>query len=151
MASLPRGVSAGAQLNLDHGDCIAATGPRRPRLLRSSITEPSITTHNALRGSLVNPASPEKAAEMLSKAWIYPVARQVIGSNGSSERLRQPAPVTVPRREQLHTVAHAGKYGIHDLLDESQSGRWRDDCYFSFPNFDQWAVPEPRSAKDEPN
>ncbi|UNI24485.1 hypothetical protein JDV02_010226 [Purpureocillium takamizusanense] len=132
-------------MNLPNGSCIMGTRPKRPSLLRSSVTEPSITTHNALRGSLVNPACPKKATELLSKAWIYPVTRQIITSNCSSERLQQSTTVMDARGEQQHTVAHADKYGGDDLPQESQS-----DCYFSFPNFDKWSISEPCGTK-EPN
>lgn len=43
----------------------------RPRLLRSSATEPSITTSNAIRGSLAGPGSPQKATDLLSRVAVY--------------------------------------------------------------------------------
>jgi hypothetical protein len=52
----------------------SAAAKQRPKLLRSSVTEPSITAANAIKGALVAPTSPQRAAEILSKMAAYHMA-----------------------------------------------------------------------------
>ncbi|KAH7251613.1 hypothetical protein BKA59DRAFT_472355 [Fusarium tricinctum] len=48
-----------------------STTRQRPRLLRSSATEPSITASNAIRGSFAGPGSPHKATDLLNRVAVY--------------------------------------------------------------------------------
>ncbi|PNY24487.1 Uncharacterized protein TCAP_05571, partial [Tolypocladium capitatum] len=133
MASLPRGIG-------HQGDCSTTPSTSRPRpiLLRSSVTEPSITAPNAIRGSLASPVSPEKAADILSKPWVGHVAtpellqHQIVAMIASRENRRAPP---------------SSSHVVDAMLETSPS-----DCYFSFPNFENWGdVSEPCESKDDFN
>ncbi|KAI3323136.1 hypothetical protein HD806DRAFT_101531 [Xylariaceae sp. AK1471] len=98
---------------------------RRPRLLRSYATEPSITAENACKGLLTSPTySTRRAAELLNRVAV---------SNSSSV---SPTTTTSSRNsvlesEQLTATNH-----------DSYSA-----CYFSFPSFDTWV--EERRQEEE--
>lgn len=97
---------------------------RRPRLLRSYATEPSITTENACKGLLTSPTySSRRATELLS--------RVAVSSSNSSSPTSISSRNSVLESEQLAETSH-----------ESYSA-----CYFSFPSFDTWE--EERQRDDE--
>ncbi|KAI9158824.1 hypothetical protein HJFPF1_06822 [Paramyrothecium foliicola] len=106
---------------------------QRPKLLRSSATEPSITGPNAVRGSLVIPTSPNSAAEILSKMAIYSlastesddyqVARHMIGHQQETTMTPQDTTGQVD-----------GAHKEDSLLDINS------DRYYSFPSFEGWDV-----------
>ncbi|POR33425.1 Uncharacterized protein TPAR_06326 [Tolypocladium paradoxum] len=141
MASLPRGI--GHQV-----DCSTTpnTSRPRPRLLRSSVTEPSITAQNAIRGSLASPVSPEKAADILSKPWVCPGASVDIGHVATPELLQHQIVAMIASRENRRAPS-SSSHVVDAMLETSQS-----DCYFSFPNFENWGGgSEPCESKDDFN
>ncbi|KAI0120027.1 hypothetical protein GGR51DRAFT_6198 [Nemania sp. FL0031] len=97
---------------------------RRPRLLRSYATEPSITTENACKGLLTSPTySSRRATELLN--------RVAVSSSNSGSPTSTSSRNSVLESERLPETSH-----------ESYSG-----CYFSFPSFDTWD--EERRRGDE--
>ncbi|KAI0866163.1 hypothetical protein F4860DRAFT_210366 [Xylaria cubensis] len=99
-------------------------GSRRPRLLRSYATEPSINTENACKGLLTSPTySSRRAAELLN--------RVVVSSSNSVSPTSTSSRNSVLVSERLSETSH-----------ESYSA-----CYFSFPSFDTWD--EERRQDDE--
>ncbi|KAI1736169.1 hypothetical protein F4680DRAFT_266849 [Xylaria scruposa] len=99
-------------------------GSRRPRLLRSYATEPSINTENACKGLLTSPTySSRRAAELLN--------RVVVSSSNSVSPTSTSSRNSVLVSERLSETNH-----------ESYSA-----CYFSFPSFDTWD--EERRQDDE--
>ncbi|KAI3334880.1 hypothetical protein F4824DRAFT_466308 [Ustulina deusta] len=92
-----------------------SVGSRRPRLLRSYATEPSITTENACRGLFTSPTySSRRATELLN--------RVAVSSNNSTSPTTTSSRNSVLESERLPETNH-----------ESYSA-----CYFSFPSFDTW-------------
>ncbi|KAI8633132.1 hypothetical protein F5Y19DRAFT_290442 [Xylariaceae sp. FL1651] len=88
---------------------------RRPRLLRSYATEPSITTENACKGLLTSPTySTRRVTELLS--------RVAVSSNNQTSPTVSSSRNSVLESERLSETSH-----------ESYSA-----CYFSFPSFDTW-------------
>lgn len=106
------------------------TSRQRPRLLRSSATEPSITTSNAIRGSLAGPGSPQKATDLLSRVVVYAPPPE-----------QSSAPEPIPHRAEAIVICRddrdqspTGSPGSQDVvLVDSPSG-----YYFSFPSFEEW-------------
>ncbi|KAK4459970.1 hypothetical protein QBC42DRAFT_111102 [Cladorrhinum samala] len=113
----------------DSADRIASK--RRPRLLRASATEPSITTSNASRNALANQSS-RRAAELLTRAFI--------SSSPPDSILRSTSPISV-RSSMFDSVDRRGELSsspisqpdAYDDLQRPFSGR-----YFSFPSFDEY-------------
>lgn len=64
----------------------------RPRLLRSSATEPSVSAPNAIKGSLVSPNCQRRATDILSKVAIYSPATTGMGN-----------PILAANHEAAHT------------------------------------------------
>ncbi|KAI1814805.1 hypothetical protein GGS20DRAFT_385268 [Poronia punctata] len=88
---------------------------RRPRLMRSYATEPSITVDNACTGLLTTPTySSRRATELLS--------RVAISSSNS------PLPTSTSSRNSALESERP-----RDTSHSSYSA-----CYFSFPSFDTW-------------
>ncbi|KAJ4328471.1 hypothetical protein N0V84_001155 [Fusarium piperis] len=106
------------------------TSRQRPRLLRSSATEPSITASNAIRGSLAGPGSPQKATDLLSRVVVYAPPPE-----------QSSAPEPIPHRTEAIAICRddrdhspTGSPGSQDVvLVDSPSG-----YYFSFPSFEEW-------------
>lgn len=64
---------------------------RRPRLLRASATEPSITTSNASRGAMVSPQPSRRATELLAQvAYISGSPPQSVYRSSSASAARSP-------------------------------------------------------------
>ncbi|KAI1166364.1 hypothetical protein F5B18DRAFT_75331 [Nemania serpens] len=107
----------------DSGSSNKSLSNRRPRLLRSYATEPSITTENACKGLLTSPTySSRRATELLN--------RVAVSSSNSSSPTSISSRNSVLESEQLAETSH-----------ESYSA-----CYFSFPSFDTW---EEERQRDE--
>ncbi|KAI0398227.1 hypothetical protein F5Y17DRAFT_146345 [Xylariaceae sp. FL0594] len=95
---------------------------RRPRLLRSYATEPSINTENACQALLTSPTySTRRAAELLSRVAV---------SSSSA---------TTPSSASSRNSA----------LDSERLAETRHDssCYFSFPSFDTWEEEQRQSEE----
>lgn len=78
------------------------TPRQRPRLLRSSATQPSVTASNEMKASLVSPNSPHSAADLLNKvAYIPPSCDlgQPLASEPTSHRVSDPFEI---ERENRH-------------------------------------------------
>ncbi|KAK1961011.1 hypothetical protein LY78DRAFT_685202 [Colletotrichum sublineola] len=111
---------------------------RRPRLLRASATEPTITTtSNASRGDISSPQSSQRATELLNRVAIYsalppeysPTSDVVPPMHSlSAEDMAVPA----TNRAQGHREHHP----------------YSND-YFSFPNFDAWDGEQHRDDKED--
>lgn len=105
----------------------------RPRLLRSSATEPSITTSNAIRGSLAGPGSPQKATDLLNRVAIYsptsPPPEHV--ETGPIPHHHQVEAISICRDER-DTSPAGSPSSQHAVMVDSPG------YYFSFPRFDHW-------------
>ncbi|KAI5862848.1 hypothetical protein GGS23DRAFT_597163 [Durotheca rogersii] len=98
---------------------------RRPRLLRSCVTEPSITTSNACNGLLTSPNSSQRATELLSRVAFSNAASSPSSTRSFSEE-----------------VGEARDPRLTDAACNSQSAG-----YFSFPSFDMWEAAERLSSE----
>ncbi|KAK0739184.1 hypothetical protein B0T21DRAFT_284448 [Apiosordaria backusii] len=100
---------------------------RRPRLLRASATEPSITTSNASRNALCS-QSDRRATDLLTRAFVS-------GSPpGSTSPLSvRPSMFDSVDRQQELSVSPVSQPDSYDELQRPFSGR-----YFSFPSFDDY-------------
>ncbi|KAH7152546.1 hypothetical protein B0J13DRAFT_267382 [Dactylonectria estremocensis] len=112
---------------------------QRPRLLRSSATEPSITTSNAIRGPLASSSSPQKATDLLSRVAVYTPTHNHLEHSS--------APESIPRQVEAIVIcrdSEASPRSCQDVvLVDSPSG-----YYFSFPSFDDWNRDKPDLDKD---
>ncbi|TQN74523.1 hypothetical protein CSHISOI_00924 [Colletotrichum shisoi] len=111
---------------------------RRPRLLRASATEPTITTtSNASRGAISSPQPSQRATELLNRVAVYsghpPEYSPTSGAAPPMASLGV-EDVTVPatNRSQGHREHHPYSNG-----------------YFSFPNFDAWDGERRSDDKEE--
>lgn len=123
---------------------------QRPRLLRSSATEPSITTSNAIRAPMSSSSSPQKATDLLS--------RVVICSSPPGDLERPSSPGPVRRQMEAIVICRDGHQqsptssqdvvlvdspsGMLDFSVSLAEESWKADAspgyYFSFPSFDNW-------------
>ncbi|VUC21869.1 unnamed protein product [Clonostachys rosea] len=110
---------------------------QRPRLLRSTATEPSITASNSFQASLVSPSSPQRATDLLNA--IYPSSTPCGMSSESIVHHSQP--VTIIDRDNRGETDSAEMSRLSSSLSLS-------DCYFSFPSFDNWESPKAEGEKD---
>ncbi|KAI0157496.1 hypothetical protein GGR57DRAFT_68623 [Xylariaceae sp. FL1272] len=123
----------------DSASSKSSKGGRRPRLLRSYATEPSITTENASKGVMTSPTySTRRATELLS--------RVAISSNHASPSV-QSSRSSVLESERMTQTSHESRSYFPLLRTRSvsiSSGSEADSevadsaCYFSFPSFDTW-------------
>lgn len=111
---------------------------RRPRLLRASATEPSITTtSNASRGAISSPQSTQGAAELLNRVAVYSgPAPEYSPTSGA-------APPMASLSAEDVTVASADRVQAHREHHPYSNG------YFSFPNFDAWDGERRSDDKEE--
>lgn len=105
----------------------ANSSRRRPRLMRASATEPSITTTNATKGATsCSPNSNRRATEILSRVQV------AVSNNGS-------AGASVASPTSMRTYDLDGHYlsdGVREELLMNKNPY--SACYFSFPSFDAW-------------
>ncbi|KAF7544976.1 hypothetical protein G7Z17_g9543 [Cylindrodendrum hubeiense] len=103
---------------------------QRPRLLRSSATEPSITASNAIRGPLASSSSPQKATDLLSRVAVYSPTHNHLEHSSAPESISHQVDAIVICRGD----SEASPTSCQDVvLVDSPSG-----YYFSFPSFDDW-------------
>ncbi|KAK7220123.1 hypothetical protein V2G26_008126 [Clonostachys chloroleuca] len=112
---------------------------QRPRLLRSTATEPSITASNSFQASLVSPSSPQRASDLLSKVAIYPSSTPC--GMGSESLVHHSQPVTIIDRDNRGETDSAEISRLSSSISLS-------DCYFSFPSFDNWESPKAEGEKE---
>lgn len=126
---------------------------QRPRLLRSSATQPSITASNAIRAPMCSSSSPQKATDLLSRVVVY--------SPPPGHLEQASAPVPVPRQVEGMVICRddheqsSPTSGQDIVLVDSPSGASRcrrlrvrrvnaqSGYYFSFPSFDDWNQDKP--------
>ncbi|KAL2260171.1 hypothetical protein VTK26DRAFT_5917 [Humicola hyalothermophila] len=123
----------------DHG-----TGIRRPRLMRATATEPSITTSNVSRDALAT-QSGRRATELLSRvAYVSGSPPDSVLRSTPMSAARSPMFASVDRQGELSTSPLSQLDGFHDLHPPQQcSGR-----YFSFPSFDLYEAREQDEDKE---
>ncbi|EWY99639.1 hypothetical protein FOYG_03621 [Fusarium oxysporum NRRL 32931] len=101
----------------------------RPRLLRSSATEPSITASNAIRGSFAGPGSPQRATDLLNRVAVYSPSPEASTPGPVS---RHAEPISICRDDREHSPSSSpGTQSV--VMVDSPSG-----YYFSFPSFEEW-------------
>ncbi|KAI0969827.1 hypothetical protein F4678DRAFT_155143 [Xylaria arbuscula] len=110
---------------------------RRPRLLRSYATEPSITTENACRGLLTSPTySSRRATELLNRVAVSssnsssPTNTSSRNSVLESERLNETNQKSCSYSPSVSMKCNPLSVADLDMEDSA--------CYFSFPSFDTW-------------
>ncbi|KAF9777000.1 hypothetical protein IL306_004743 [Fusarium sp. DS 682] len=102
----------------------------RPRLLRSSATEPSITASNAISGSFAGPGSPHRATDLLNRVAVYSPSPEQASTTGSVSRHAEP--ISICRDDREHSPSSSpGSQSV--VMVDSPSG-----YYFSFPSFEEW-------------
>ncbi|KAK4110709.1 hypothetical protein N656DRAFT_799837 [Canariomyces notabilis] len=140
MASLASG--SGRIQRRDSADRAACS--RRPRLMRASATEPSITTSNVSRDALAT-QSDRRATELLSRMAF------VSGSPPSESVLRSSSLLSsrssmfdsVDRQGELSSSPVSQTDAFDDLHSHPFSGR-----YFSFPSFDMYEANQQEGEKE---
>lgn len=131
----------------------SSSNKRRPRLLRASATEPSITTSNASRNSLASSHSSRRATELLNKvafssgsppdSLIRPSSplstRSAMFDSPGRQSDFSTSPVShqdgfddMPHRPRMATPELLFS-AAHILTPRPDTGR-----YFSFPSFDMY-------------
>ncbi|KAF6824524.1 hypothetical protein CPLU01_10794 [Colletotrichum plurivorum] len=111
---------------------------RRPRLLRASATEPSITTtSNASRGAMTSPQSTQRATELLNRVAVFSGPAPECSPTSSS------APPMASLSAEDVTTPKANRAQGHREYHPYSNG------YFSFPNFDAWDGERHREEKEE--
>ena len=139
------------------------TSRHRPRLLRSSATQASVTASNEIQASLVSPNSPHTATDLLNKVAYMPPSSCDLGQPMASEPTshRTPEPIEIEResRDQSSSTGFStpdnsisGSQQLHNaVLPDTPRQTWHvylAGCYFSFPNFDNWESPKEEGEKE---
>ncbi|KAF4454011.1 heterogeneous nuclear ribonucleoprotein g [Fusarium austroafricanum] len=119
----------------------------RPRLLRSSATEPSITASNAIRGSFAGPGSPQRATDLLNRVAVYSPSPEQASTPGPVSRHTEP--ISICRDHREHSPSSSpGSQSV--VMVDSPSGMTHINAlipantdinqgyYFSFPSFEEW-------------
>ncbi|EAQ86549.1 predicted protein [Chaetomium globosum CBS 148.51] len=126
----------------DSSDRCSST--RRPRLLRATATEPSITTSNASPNALAT-QSGRRATELLSRVAF-------VSGSPPETVLRSPAIMSTPssmyenmdRHGSLSSSPDSSPDAFDELHPHPFSGR-----YFSFPSFDLYEANQQDDEKSE--
>ncbi|KAF5022544.1 hypothetical protein F66182_5377 [Fusarium sp. NRRL 66182] len=118
------------------------TNRQRPRLLRSSATEPSITASNAIRGSFAGPGSPQKATDLLSRVAVYsPSLEQSTSRHAHPIAIcrddREHSPSSSPGSQDVVLVDSPSGMPSNSVSTKSQTDT-KQGYYFSFPSFEEW-------------
>ncbi|KAK3685995.1 hypothetical protein B0T22DRAFT_236601 [Podospora appendiculata] len=114
----------------------SSSSKRRPRLLRASATEPSITSCNASRNALANSQSSRGATELLSRmAFISGSPPDSVIRSTSPLSARTAMYESMSSQGDLCSspVSHPGSFDELHHHSYSSNGR-----YFSFPSFDMY-------------
>ncbi|KAH7189194.1 uncharacterized protein B0J16DRAFT_383061 [Fusarium flagelliforme] len=103
---------------------------QRPRLLRSSATEPSITVSNATGNSFAGPESPHRATDLLNRVAVYSPSPEPASTPAAIPR--HSGPMSICRDHREHSPSSSpGSQSV--VMSDSPSG-----YYFSFPSFEEW-------------
>ncbi|KAK1657606.1 hypothetical protein BDP55DRAFT_623395 [Colletotrichum godetiae] len=115
---------------------------RRPRLLRASATEPTITTtSNASRGAISSPQSSQRATELLSRVAVYSGhPPEYSPTSGATPHMTAIENINLVRR--LSRCQHSTIKLLIPVWPDSNG-------YFSFPNFDAWDGERRSDDKEE--
>ncbi|KAL2133554.1 hypothetical protein VTI74DRAFT_2166 [Chaetomium olivicolor] len=115
---------------------------RRPRLLRASATEPSITTSNASRNALATPSG-RRATELLTRvAFISGSPPDSVIRSGAMMSRRTSMFDNVDRHSDLSS-SPVSQPDLDELHPHPFSGR-----YFSFPSFDEYEANQQDEEKE---
>jgi hypothetical protein len=102
----------------------------RPRLLRSSATEPSITVSNATGNSFAGPESPHRATDLLNRVAVYSPSPEQASTPAAIPRHARPMSICRDHREHSPSSSPGSQSAV---MSDSPSG-----YYFSFPSFEEW-------------
>ncbi|CEI39618.1 hypothetical protein FSHL1_001555 [Fusarium sambucinum] len=102
----------------------------RPRLLRSSATEPSITVSNATGNSFAGPESPHRATDLLNRVAVYSPSPEQASTPAAIPRHAGPMSICRDHREHSPSSSPGSQSAV---MSDSPSG-----YYFSFPSFEEW-------------
>ena len=164
MASIPAELRRSAQRR--DSSSSTSSNKRRPRLLRASATEPSITTSNASRGPLASPQSNRRATDLLSQvAFICGSPPESLLRGSSPPSSQSPVYVRAQREDREDSISSSPPTQCGSLDDIRPYQCWcldpADACnnksdlaidsgrYFSFPSFDTWEVDQPEKDDEE--
>ncbi|KXX81734.1 hypothetical protein MMYC01_200707 [Madurella mycetomatis] len=118
-------------------------GSRRPRLMRASATEPSITTSNVSRDALAT-QSGRRATELLSRvAFVSSSPPDSVLRSTSLLSSRSSMYDSVDRQGELSSSPGSSPDGFDELHPHQFSGR-----YFSFPSFDMYEASQQDGEKE---
>ncbi|KAK3945022.1 hypothetical protein QBC46DRAFT_131931 [Diplogelasinospora grovesii] len=123
-----------------------SSSKRRPRLLRSSVTEPSITTSNASRNSLACSGSSRRATDLLSRVAF-------ISGSPPESVIRSSSPMSAGRTPMYDSMGRQGELSSSPVsqsgsFDDLQSSPSYSGRYFSFPSFDQYEAGQREDEKE---
>ncbi|KUI58839.1 hypothetical protein VP1G_06117 [Cytospora mali] len=139
-------------------DSSRSTGGRRPRLLRSSATEPSITTSTASRNALATPGSSRRATDLLNQVAISGSPPAPSSPLSQSPTLYD-SPERIVQDHQVNLDGFRPHLGMSNMASPplslshlADSGGFAADSgrYFSFPSFDTWSPDHPEEEEREP-
>ncbi|KFH46240.1 hypothetical protein ACRE_028690 [Hapsidospora chrysogenum ATCC 11550] len=114
------------------GSNTSTSSRQRPRLLRSSATQASVTASNEIQAALVSPNSPHTAAALLSKVAYFPHTCDLGAPMAEPPSHRVSEPIAIQHENQERSISTE-----MSTPDDSVSG-----SYISFPNFDEWESPK---------
>ena len=138
---------------------------RRPRLLRASATEPSITTANVSRSAFTSPPPSRRATDLLTQVAYVSGSSTDSLYRGSSPR-SAPSPIFDRDHFRGHRddVLSSSPASTGENMDDDRPySCWASDDrgtqsdlpkrpdngrYFSFPSFDTWETDQ--AEKEEP-
>ncbi|CAG1983578.1 unnamed protein product [Fusarium graminearum] len=120
----------------------------RPRLLRSSATEPSITVSNATGNSFAGPESPHRATDLLNRVAVYSPSPEQASTPAAIPRHNRPMSICRDHHEHSPSSSPGSQSAV---MSDSPSGmlprlltsgitqtNFNQGYYFSFPSFEEW-------------
>ncbi|KAK4251128.1 hypothetical protein VTI28DRAFT_3571 [Corynascus sepedonium] len=123
---------------------VRSSSTRRPRLLRATATEPSITTSNASPNALATQPG-RRATELLSRvAFVSGSPPDSVLRSPSMLSTRSSVYDSVDRHSELSSSPDSNPDSFDDLHHHPFSGR-----YFSFPSFDLYEASQQDDEKSE--
>ncbi|KAK0635478.1 hypothetical protein B0T17DRAFT_503008 [Bombardia bombarda] len=124
----------------------SSSSQRRPRLLRATATEPSITTSNASRNALANSQSSRRATELLSRVAFFsgsPPDSVIRSASPLSARTAMFESMEHRHQGELSSSPVSSPDSFDDMHIRPHTGR-----YFSFPSFDMYEAGEQEEDKE---
>lgn len=120
---------------------------QRPRLLRSSATEPSITVSNATGNSFAGPESPHRATDILNRVAVYSPSPEQASTPAAIPRHTGPMSICRDHREhspssspgsQSVAMSDSPSGMIYNFVFNQSQTNINQGYYFSFPSFEEW-------------